>query len=498
MNSWLPHRFFRPRGWALLAAGLLALLGAQVLGRRDLLTLGIFLLLLPVLAGAILRLLRPEFSIVRTFSPELVETGTTTTVGLNVRGSRPGGGRVEMHEKLPARFGPAPAFMYPSRMSGGGASRYAYHLVSAQRGQFRIGPASAEFSDPFNLTILRQDVDAGTLLTVSPAAVELGAGALTGGLGLDGMAATRQRANPSEDDVMTREYRHGDPLRRVHWPATARHGQLMVRQEESVTTPEATVVLDQRTGAFGGGLAGLFGHTGHSVHAGNTAHSGSSAHSSHPVRVVRSGQEGIHPELATTDAFEWAVVAAMSVCAHLLERNYSVRVLDIYGQPGFLHSRSAPSRHEEVFDGSAGLAAIAASLAALELVHPPVAGSGKVVQVAGDPLVEKLLAARRRGPVVALMGQLAPAEATALAPAADQGEVAVAILVCEHPERAAESVDILRRAGWHATAVSPQAAVAQVWAAIGEEGTGPGKTGPRGGVSGTPSVPDGVRAVVRP
>ncbi|MDD0857137.1 DUF58 domain-containing protein [Arthrobacter alpinus] len=36
---------------------------------------------------------------------------------------------------------------------------------------------------------------------------------------------------------MTREYRSGDPLRRVHWPVTARQGKLMVRAEESVTAP---------------------------------------------------------------------------------------------------------------------------------------------------------------------------------------------------------------------------------------------------------------------
>ena len=57
---------------------------------------------------------------------------------------------------------------------------------------------------------------------------------------------------------MTREYRHGDPMRRVHWAATARHGQLMVRQEESVTTPEATIVLDSRLSAYATGLAATF------------------------------------------------------------------------------------------------------------------------------------------------------------------------------------------------------------------------------------------------
>ncbi len=423
----------------MLGAGLLMLLFAQTLGRRDLMTVGIFLMLLPLLAGAGLRLLRPGFTLQRTFSPEVVEAGATATVGLIVSGSRAGGGRVEMRERLPARFGAPPSFMYPSRGTTGGTSRYEYHLVCAQRGQFRIGGASAEFSDPFVLTRLRQDVDAGQLLTVSPAAVPLPPTSLTGGRGVDGMKATRQRANPSNDDVMTRQYRHGDPLRRVHWPATARHGELMVRQEESVTTPEATLLLDQRAAAFTGGLSGVFG----------------------------TGHEGAHPELATSEAFEWAVVAAMSISAHFLEHSYSVRVLDLFAQPGFLHSRSAPSRHEELFDGSAGLATIAASLAAVELSTPR-AAAGRAAALPGDALVDKLATTSRRGPVVALLGQLGPAEAAALAPVAGHGEGAFAILVCEHPERQKPALEVLRRAGWHATAVPPKAPLAQVWAGLDE------------------------------
>ncbi|GIU55260.1 hypothetical protein NicSoilC12_10090 [Arthrobacter sp. NicSoilC12] len=167
-----------------------------------------------------------------------------------------GTGHAVMEEHLPARFGESPVFRFPARAAAGGTSRYEYHLRSARRGQFLIGPVTAEFSDPFGLSFHRHAIDDGDLLTVTPAAIELPETGLAGARGHDGVTPTRARANPSDDDVMTREYRHGDPLRRVHWAATARHGSLMVRQEESVTTPEATIILDQRLSAYPHGVFG--------------------------------------------------------------------------------------------------------------------------------------------------------------------------------------------------------------------------------------------------
>ncbi|MFI5086271.1 MAG: DUF58 domain-containing protein, partial [Actinomycetales bacterium] len=246
--------FLRPRGWGMLGAGIFALILAQFMGRRDLLVLGAVLVAAPLMAVLVLRLLKPDFSVYREFSPASVPTHSTTTVSLAVASTRPPGGRVSMTEELPARFGTAPSFGFPSRAAlPGGPSRYEYHLRSAQRGQFPVGPVAAEFSDPFGLSRRLHRLDGTDVLTVTPAAVELPGTSLSGARGNDGVTATRQRANPSDDDVMTREYRHGDPMRRVHWPATARQGQLMVRQEESVTTPEATLLLDVRAGAYGRG-----------------------------------------------------------------------------------------------------------------------------------------------------------------------------------------------------------------------------------------------------
>jgi uncharacterized protein (DUF58 family) len=45
-------------------------------------------------------------------------------------------------------------------------------------------------------------------------------------------------------DFHTREYVPGDDLRHIHWPSTARVGELMVRQEAEEETPFVAVILD--------------------------------------------------------------------------------------------------------------------------------------------------------------------------------------------------------------------------------------------------------------
>ena len=443
----LPRHLFTSRGWGLLAAGTLSLLCAQVMGRRDLLGLGVLLVVLPLISLAGIRLVKPRFRVYREFSPATVETASATTVRLAVARTGPEAGRIIMEERLPSRFGESPAFRFPSRSASGGTSRYEYRLRSGKRGQFTIGPVTAEFTDPFGLSLHRHTIDDGDTLTVTPAAVELPVTGLAGARGNDGITATRIRANPSDDDVMTREYRHGDPMRRVHWPATARHGALMVRQEESVTTPEATIILDQRFGAHSSGFGSVF--------------SG-------------SGDDG--NELVTSDTFEWAVTVAMSVSAHLSERNYSLRFLDAAGDPAFHRSPSAPEPDCEEYSGAAGLQSIAESLAAIQLSGPhhlrrehdtsarEHSGGGESGQsVFDDRLIDKLAAHRMRGPVLAVLGRISPAEARALAPAAGYAANAFAIVITDRPTESSEVLEALRRGGWRAVAVDAATSLPAAW-----------------------------------
>jgi uncharacterized protein (DUF58 family) len=53
-------------------------------------------------------------------------------------------------------------------------------------------------------------------------------------------------------DLTVREYREGDDLRRVHWPTTARRGELMVRRDERPEDQRTAVLVDARRQGHGG------------------------------------------------------------------------------------------------------------------------------------------------------------------------------------------------------------------------------------------------------
>ncbi len=120
------------------------------------------------------------------------------------------------------------------------------------RGRWTVGPLSVRLTDPFGLCELTRSFATSDDLVVTPVVsllpgVRLG-GDWTGG----GDAASRSVAVSGSDDAATREYRHGDDLRKVHWRSTARVGELMVRREEQPFQSRATLLLDSRYGTHRG------------------------------------------------------------------------------------------------------------------------------------------------------------------------------------------------------------------------------------------------------
>lgn len=433
-------RPFTPRGWLVLAGGIAAFLLAWLLGRRDLLTVAMFCFALLAAAYAALHLFKTGFTLKRTISPALGAVGKPLEVSLEVHGRNPGGTQSRLVEELPFSFRAAPIFSHPNPISQRSLrSDYHYTLHPAHRGVFTVGPLRGSFSDPFGVAFLQRGMDDGDRLTIAPAAVPLPGISLTDGRGRDGTHTTRELAQARQDDVMTREYRHGDPMRRVHWPVTARQGKLMVRAEESVATPEAALFLDRRHLAFG--------EPGRAMER---------------FQIAGRSTVGL-PDLVTTPAFETAVIAAVSIAAHLLERDYTLSILDHRGEPAFLTSASAEDRACEEFSGTHGIFAVAAGLAALELAGPADASLPAA-------LAQKLHGGERQGPLVAVVGMLSEAEAFLLAGSSETTHAhgAYALLLCQDPVQAAPALLILRRAGWRATAMTPDTPLLDAWDSLDE------------------------------
>jgi uncharacterized protein (DUF58 family) len=138
---------------------------------------------------------------------------------------------------------------------GARGGRLGYSLRPTLRGVYDIGPLDVDYSDPFGLATTRVEVGVSQSLYVIPQVVPLGETTSVSISGEGNARLIQHMAVGNDDDLMTREYRTGDALRRVHWRASARHGELMVRQEEQRSFPEARLLIDTRMDGYGGPIA---------------------------------------------------------------------------------------------------------------------------------------------------------------------------------------------------------------------------------------------------
>jgi len=240
------------RGRCLLASGLALALFALLLGQRDLLRAAVFLVVLPVAASWLVSRTRYRLSCERTLEPARVEAGTASTVRLRLDNiSRLPSGVLLMEDALPYSLGGRPRFVL-DRVEPHGVREVSYPVTSDVRGRFRIGPLSVRLTDPFGLCELTRSFATTADLVVTPTVVPLPAVRLGGDWAGGGEAASRSVSSSGTDDAGTREYRHGDDLRKVHWRSTARAGELMVRREEQPFQSRATLLLDGRSAAHRG------------------------------------------------------------------------------------------------------------------------------------------------------------------------------------------------------------------------------------------------------
>jgi uncharacterized protein (DUF58 family) len=238
------------RGWSLCGAACGLVITSRLLGVIQLLVLGV--VGLGLLAAALLwvRSRRTELELSRSVAPTRIHVGGDGRVDLTVTNH---GSTTTPLLALDERFGDgrrAARFLLPP-IAPRDSARAAYRIPTARRGTYAIGPMVVNISDPFGLAQAVSELGVVDQVTVYPRIHDLASPPLGGG-GLRASAdAVRARSVTLDGDEFAalREYEIGDDLRKVHWPATARTGELFIRQDASYREPHVVVVLDTRTGA---------------------------------------------------------------------------------------------------------------------------------------------------------------------------------------------------------------------------------------------------------
>ncbi|WP_219416600.1 DUF58 domain-containing protein [Pseudonocardia nigra] len=242
------------RGRCLLAGGLATAVCAVVLDERDLLRVGAFVALLPLLALVLAARARRTVRAGRSLSPARLPVGGDVTVELRLQGP-PLIGAIRLTDTAPDAAGPqasAPPRFTVHRLSSRGGAALTYPLRPVLRGVHRVGPLTGTAADPLGLAEFERGLIPADRLLVLPRVVPLRGlpPSLGAGEGTPGAALAHQGQGAS--DVLIRQYRQGDELRRVHWRSTARHDELMVRLEERPWRGGTTVLLDRRDCAHRG------------------------------------------------------------------------------------------------------------------------------------------------------------------------------------------------------------------------------------------------------
>ncbi|MEU3446650.1 DUF58 domain-containing protein [Streptomyces thermolilacinus] len=442
------------RGRSFLAAGLAAAVCAYVLGQPDLLRVGLLLAALPLVCVTVLYRTRYRVTASRRLSPQRVAAGAEARVRLRMDNvSRLPTGLLMLQDHVPYVLGPRPRFVL-DRVEPGGKREVSYRVRSDLRGRYPLGPLQLRLSDPFGMCELTRSFSAYDLLTVVPRTEPLPALRLAGEAPGYGEGRHHSLAQVGEDDIIPREYRYGDDLRRVHWRSTARYGELMVRREEQPQQARCTVLLDTRAEAYESG--------------------------------------------GPDSSFEWAVSGAASAVTHMLERGYAVRLLTDTGDtlPGDGGDGYVAPGHEAA--DTAGL-----MMDALAVVdHSDEAGLGRAHDVLRAAGGEGLLIAffggldeaqaelagrmrRRSGTAVAFVRDVGGDGTVGAGGAGGSGD-AGGLAGAGGSGGPVDAVRLLQEAGWAAVPVRPGDSLAALWrhAARGVGAvTGGGTTGFSGGWS---------------
>ncbi|MDR7420655.1 MAG: DUF58 domain-containing protein [Armatimonadota bacterium] len=201
---------------------------------------------------------RVEFR--RTFTPRRAFYGEDITLTLEITNRKPVPlAWLEVTDELPEEIEPRRGRIIPSLRQ---RRQHLVHLFSLRwyervrrkvtitcraRGYFPLGPARLRSGDLFGITSQGKTLDDVEYLIVYPKVVPLEALGIPALHPFGDYRAPRPLLEDPTRTIGVRDYQTTDPLRRVHWKATARLGRLQTRQYEPTTAHRIAIFLNMDT-----------------------------------------------------------------------------------------------------------------------------------------------------------------------------------------------------------------------------------------------------------
>ena len=233
------------QGWLVAGGAALLLLGGRFFGLVELFALGLVAAVLVIASAVLVAASRLELEVGRLVHPARVHVGTPSRVELTLRNRRAGSTPVlRLRDPVSGTRG---ADLLVPPLGRGERTVAAYRLPTDRRGLIEIGPLDVIVGDPFGLTQLATVAAPRVEVTVYPHIDTIDPLPYT--TGHDPLAGAKQPntlGRSGEDFYALRPYVVGDDLRRVHWPSSARHDELLVRQNELPWQGRTTILLDVR------------------------------------------------------------------------------------------------------------------------------------------------------------------------------------------------------------------------------------------------------------
>lgn len=391
------------RGLGALVLGVLFTIAANIVSAPILVYVAVLLFILTAFAVLAVYVPRRSGTVTRQVSTDLLTVGeeSRVTVRFALRSLRIPHGL--WRDVLPDAVTGSASGEYPP---DSGVLRYP--ITGVRRGVWPVGPLILRTVDPFGLAQREQAFGDTRTVTVVPEVIPLAPLAAHWGAAGGTAHTASSRLGQGSDNLSPRHYVSGDSMRRIHWRASAHRGELMVRQEERESNPEAVVVFDRSLARW-------------------------------TSDALRSPGED--------PGFEVAVSTVLSAAARFVREGYSVAVIDVDGT--------------ELVEGIEGGDTAAIEAMATGFATLTARRDGALTELAA------LFAGSTLGPVVVVTGEVSPADAASLAPIVSHSSMPVLFTLTG----AGDALRVAREGGWRVHRLEPEDEIERLWSGVtGAEG----------------------------